>query len=157
MAVNFGQSVLLSTTFRLINQKCIFRRMPRTQINREIKYCLETVETEMNTMAECDPVFSQVDKLLNSLNKSKLLHILMVLDHKNMPLHFTDIKKRVNSSSTTVTRRLKELEENGLVDRTVHSTVPITVKYSLTPNAKLLAPSIQSMYDWIDEQEIQFA
>ncbi|MDB2570837.1 helix-turn-helix transcriptional regulator [Euryarchaeota archaeon] len=106
-------------------------------------------------MAECDPVFSQVDKLLNLLNKSKLLHILMVLDHKNMPLHFTDIKKRVNSSSTTVTRRLKELEENGLVDRTVHSTVPITVKY--TPNAKLLAPSIQSMYDWIDEQEIQFA
>lgn len=118
---------------------------------------LKQFESEMNTMAECDPVFSQVDKLLNLLNKSKLLHILMVLDHKNMPLHFTDIKKRVNSSSTTVTRRLKELEENGLVDRTVHSTVPITVKYSLTPNAKLLAPSIQSMYDWIDEQEIQFA
>lgn len=115
------------------------------------------VRNEMDRMAECDPIFSQVDKLLNLLNKSKLLHILMILDRKNMPLQFTDIKKRVNSSSTTVTRRLKELEENGLVDRMVHSTMPITVTYSLTPNAKLLAPSIQSMYDWIDEQEIQFA
>lgn len=108
-------------------------------------------------MTACDPVFSQVDKLLNLLNKSKLLHILMILDNKNEPLKFTDIKKRVDSSSTTVTRRLKELEENGLVDRTVHSTTPITVTYTLTPNAKLLAPSIQSMYDWIDEHAIQFA
>ena len=131
--------------------------MPHAQNNREIKYSFETVRNEMESMAECDPIFSQVDKLLNLLNKSKLLHILMILDRKNMPLQFTDIKKRVNSSSTTVTRRLKELEENGLVDRTVQSTVPITVTYSLTPNAKLLAPSIQSMYDWIDEQKIQFA
>jgi DNA-binding HxlR family transcriptional regulator len=115
------------------------------------------VATEMDRMTECDPIFSQVDKLLNLLNKSKLLHILMVLDRKNMPLQFTDIKKRVNSSSTTVTRRLKELEQNGLVDRLVHPTMPTTVTYSLTPNAKLLAPSIQSMYNWIDEQEIQFA
>ena len=112
---------------------------------------------DMDRMAECDPIFSQVDKLLNLLNKSKLLHILMVLDRKNVPLQFTDIKKRVNSSSTTVTRRLKELEQNGLVDRTVHPTTPMKVTYSLTPNAKLLAPSIQSIYDWIDEQEIHFA
>lgn len=128
-----------------------------TQLNREIKYSFEMVATEMDRMTECDPIFSQVDKLLNLLNKSKLLHILMVLDRKNMPLQFTDIKKRVNSSSTTVTRRLKELEQNGLVDRLVHPTMPTTVTYSLTPNAKLLAPSIQSMYNWIDEQEIQFA
>lgn len=122
-----------------------------------MKYFIEVNGIERNIMAECDPIFSQVDKLLNLLNKSKLLHILMVLDRKNMPLQFTDIKKRVNSSSTTVTRRLKELEQNGLVDRTVHSTAPMMVTYSLTPNAKLLAPSIQSMYDWIDEQEIHFA
>ena len=127
------------------------------QLNREIKYLFGIEHLETNMMTACDPIFSQVDKLLNLLNKSKLLHILMILDKKNEPLKFTDIKKRVDSSSTTVTRRLKELEENGLVDRTVHSTMPITVTYTLTPNAKLLAPSIQSMYDWIDEQAIQFA
>ena len=71
-------------------------------------------------------------------------------------MRFSDIKKNVESSSTTVTRRLKELEDNGLVIRTTHRTMPVTVSYELTEDAQLLAPTIQSMYDWIVERDVQF-
>ena len=105
---------------------------------------------------ECDPVFARVDKLLALLNKSKSLHILLILNLKNRPLRFSEIKNRVNSSSTTVTRRLTELESNGLVEREAIPTMPQTVTYKLTEDAELLAPSIQSMYDWIVERDMKF-
>jgi DNA-binding HxlR family transcriptional regulator len=104
----------------------------------------------------CDPVFARVDKLLALLTKSKLLHIMYLLNSKGSAMRFSDIKKNVDSSSTTVTRRLKELEDNGLVIRKTHSTMPVTVSYELTEDAQLLAPTIQSMYDWIVERDVQF-
>ena len=98
---------------------------------------------------DCDPVFARVDNLLALLNKSKSLHILLVLSLKDGPMRFSSIKRHVNSSSTTVTRRLGELEESGLVERAVQPTTPSFVAYRLTEEARLLAPSIQSMYDWV--------
>ncbi len=97
----------------------------------------------------CDPVFSRVDDLICLLGKSKLLHILFILNTKQRPMRFTEIKQRIDSSSTTVTRRLSELENNGLVTRIVHNTAPVSVEYELTQDAQNLAPTIQSMYDWV--------
>ena len=88
----------------------------------------------------CDPVFSRVDDLISLLGKSKLLHILFILNTKQRPMRFTEIKQRVDSSSTTVTRRLAELENNGLVTRVVHNTAPVSVEYELTKDAQNLAP-----------------
>ena len=105
----------------------------------------------------CDPVFSRVDDLISLLGKSKLLHILFILNTKQRPMRFTEIKQRVDSSSTTVTRRLAELEINGLVTRIVHNTAPISVEYELTQDAQNLAPTIQSMYDWVVERDAVLA
>jgi len=104
----------------------------------------------------CDPVFARVDKLLALLTKSKLLHILYLLNCKGSSMRFSDIKKKVDSSSTTVARRLKGLEDNGLITRTTHASMPVTISYELTEDAQFLAPTIQSMYDWIVERDVQF-
>ena len=105
---------------------------------------------------KCDPIFARVDKLLALLTKSKLLHILYLLNIRGSGMRFSDIKKKVDSSSTTVARRLKELEDNGLITRTIHASMPVTVSYELTEDAQFLAPTIQSMYDWIVERDVQF-
>ena len=105
----------------------------------------------------CDTVFSRVDDLISLLGKSKLLHILFLLNTKQGPMRFTEIKQRVDSSSTTVTRRLAELENNGLVTRVVHNTAPVSVEYELTQDAQNLAPTIQSMYDWVVDRDAMIA
>jgi DNA-binding HxlR family transcriptional regulator len=102
---------------------------------------------------ECDPIFAKVDQLIALLGKSKLLHILLVLHVQKGPLNFSELKRRVDSSSTTVSRRLAELEENNLVERKVNSSKPYTVNYTLTEKASDLAPSIQSMYNWCEINE----
>ena len=97
-------------------------------------------------MDECDPIYGKVDELLEILTKSKSLHILLILHEASDPLSFTKLKSSVDSSGTTVSRRLNELEECGLLKRNVSVSKSIT--YSLTQKSKSLAPIIQSMYDW---------
>lgn len=104
---------------------------------------------------ECDPVFAQVDKLVSLLYKSKLLHILHLLNTNQKAMRFSEIKKLVGSSSTTVTRRLSELEQNGLISRQTYPTMPVSVYYDLTDISRGLVPSVQSMYDWVVEHEVE--
>ena len=93
---------------------------------------------------ECDPVYAKVDDLLEVLTKSKSLHILLVLHKASGSLSFTKLKSSVDSSGTTVSRRLNELEEYGLLKREVSDSI----SYKLTEKSESLAPIIQSMYDW---------
>ena len=97
----------------------------------------------------CDSARSHVDDLLVLLSKSKMLNILYVMNCDPTPIRFSEIKKRVNSSSTTVSRRLGELEAHGLVTRTAYATVPATVEYTLTEDAIALQPSLESMFEWV--------
>ena len=95
----------------------------------------------------CDPVYGEVDKILEQLTKSKALHILMVLDRSPNPLRFSNLKELVDAPSTTVSRRLKELEDFGLVQRVRDKDIKATL-YAATNDTKSLSPVMQSMFDW---------
>ena len=99
-----------------------------------------------------DPTYGRVDELLSLLTKSKSLHTLMILDRKKNPARFSDLKKLVDSSSTTVARRLNELETHGLVSRTQTPNSEHGFEYSITEDAKSLSPILQSLFEWVDER-----
>lgn len=105
----------------------------------------------------CESARSHVDDLLLLLSKSKMLSILYVMNFDTSPMRFSEIKKRVDSSSTTVARRLAELEDKGLVTRTAYATVPATVEYALTKDAISLQPSLESMFEWVLNRADNFA
>ena len=48
----------------------------------------------------------------------------------------------------TLTAQLRELEEDGIVDRTVIPTVPVPVEYSITELGETLFPILEAMCDW---------
>ena len=99
----------------------------------------------------CDPLYGRVDALLEQLTKSKSLHILMVLEQKSRPLRFSEIKDRVDASSTTVSRRLGELIEFNLVERTKASKESKTHEYAISEYGKQLSPIMHSFYDWVKQ------
>jgi DNA-binding HxlR family transcriptional regulator len=47
-----------------------------------------------------------------------------------------------------LSKELRDLEQNGLVKRTVLPTIPVTVEYELTDHGRSLEPVIASMRDW---------
>ena len=102
--------------------------------------------------SNCNPIYGEVDDILELLTKSKSLHILMVMDRKNKPLRFSDLKKLVDSSSTTISRRLKELEAHGLVTRTVIDGAGNMSEYSITSDTKSLSPIMKSLFDWVEKR-----
>lgn len=62
---------------------------------------------------------------------------------------FNELKRSINNISQKVlTSNLRNLEENGLIERTVYAEVPPRVEYSLTETGLSLKPILDAMWDW---------
>lgn len=62
---------------------------------------------------------------------------------------FNELKRSINNISQKVlTSNLRNLEENGLIERTVYAEVPLRVEYSLTETGLSLKPILDAMWDW---------
>jgi DNA-binding HxlR family transcriptional regulator len=51
-------------------------------------------------------------------------------------------------SKQMLTSQLRELEENGIIERKIYAEIPPRVEYFLTPTGKSLLPIILMMKDW---------
>ncbi|WTW95897.1 helix-turn-helix transcriptional regulator [Streptomycetaceae bacterium NBC_01309] len=64
-------------------------------------------------------------------------------------LRFGELRKSVDGvSHKMLTQNLRMLERNGLVERTVHPTVPPRVEYTLTEPGQALRVTIDGMCNW---------
>ncbi|MCD2177524.1 winged helix-turn-helix transcriptional regulator [Rhizobium sp. C1] len=62
---------------------------------------------------------------------------------------FNELRRKLPSvTQRMLTRQLRELEEAGLVRRTVHPVVPPHVDYDLTPLGRSMEPVIRSLAIW---------
>ena len=89
-----------------------------------------------------------MDELLGLLGRSKMLKVMHVLNLHGEGIRFTELKTNVDTSATTLSRRLGELEEFGLVSRTELPTIPMTVVYQLTDAGLSLIPRVEGMFEW---------
>ncbi len=62
---------------------------------------------------------------------------------------FNELRRKLPSvTQRMLTRQLRELEEAGLVRRTVHPVVPPHVDYDLTPLGRSMEPVIRALAIW---------
>ncbi|MEO3945314.1 helix-turn-helix domain-containing protein [Gorillibacterium sp. CAU 1737] len=62
---------------------------------------------------------------------------------------FNELQKMMPAvTHRTLTLQLRELEEDGIVKRTVYAEVPPRVEYELTELGFTMEPVIRAMYDW---------
>lgn len=54
-------------------------------------------------------------------------------------------------SDRMLAERLRELEQEGIVERTVTPTIPVRVEYSLTPMGRALEASIRALGEWAEK------
>jgi|KBSSwiStaDraftv2_1062776.scaffolds.fasta_scaffold05685_9 DNA-binding HxlR family transcriptional regulator len=78
--------------------------------------------------------------------------VLCQLEHGT--LRFSAIKALIGDiSQRMLARALRRLEQDGLIERRVHATVPPSVEYSLTSLGRSLLGPLHSMIHWAELNE----
>ena len=78
---------------------------------------------------------------------------MVILWHlKNGVLRFSELKRRLGEvTQKMLTQQLRELEETGLIGRTVYAVVPPKVEYQLTEAGQKLIPALAVLCQWSAE------
>jgi DNA-binding HxlR family transcriptional regulator len=77
--------------------------------------------------------------------KGVILHHLL----EEGTLRFNELRRRIPSvTQRMLTKQLRELEEAGLLQRTVFAVVPPRVDYNLTPLGLSLEPVVTALRAW---------
>ena len=63
-------------------------------------------------------------------------------------LRFNELKRNLGISQRMLSRTLKELERDGLVNRTYHPTIPPKVEYNLTPMDQSFREPVSALGYW---------
>jgi DNA-binding HxlR family transcriptional regulator len=61
---------------------------------------------------------------------------------------YSEIVSRLGASPKIISQRLKDLEERGIIKRTVFPEIPPRVEYELTEKGKTLNLVLQAMIEW---------
>lgn len=67
-------------------------------------------------------------------------------------VRFREFQSHLTASDPTISTRLDELEQAGLVDRTYYDEMPPRVEYSLTPDAQELYRHLWPLFEWAAEK-----
>ncbi|MFZ4450780.1 winged helix-turn-helix transcriptional regulator [Salibacterium aidingense] len=73
-----------------------------------------------------------------------LLHLLQKGTHR-----FNELKRKMPGiTQKMLTKQLRELEEEDIIERTVYPQVPPKVEYSITEYGASLEPILEAMHEW---------
>lgn len=78
--------------------------------------------------------------------------ILWYLETRSV-LRYGELRKSIRDiTPKMLTQTLRELEDDGLINRKVYLEVPPKVEYTLTPVGKELIPFIRHLNEWGEKQ-----
>lgn len=92
--------------------------------------------------------------ILNLISKKWTICIVSLLGERDHGYRFNELKRRLHGiSSKSLSDRLKELEKEGLVYRSVKPSVPPAVTYTLTEDGHTLKDSLRPLEKWVNHRE----
>lgn len=107
-----------------------------------MKQLFETDTTIEERFGKCP--FATVQSLISGKWAILILHYL-----EDGPVRFNELQRFMpKMTHATLSVQLKNLVENGLVERKQYESVPIKVEYSLTEIGKEFRPVIEALQEW---------
>jgi DNA-binding HxlR family transcriptional regulator len=110
-------------------------------------------------VTEIDPEKLDVCTVLEVINRiSGKWAIGILLEATRGPVRFTELERSVEGiSRRMLTLTLRNLERDGLLERTIYPTVPPRVEYEATPMAKELYQSLSGLLGWAEQHREDIA
>ena len=114
------------------------------------------MEPEDDTKIKSKKIATDVCKALGIWDTIGKKWSLLILRHlsANDNMHFNELKRLLGISSNVLAKKLKQLEEEGLVmRRAVFEDSPLRVEYKVTPLAKELDAIFIGLEKWVAKWE----
>lgn len=92
--------------------------------------------------------------LLRLLGRPHVLAILHSFDQGPPVQRFIAIQRKLGVSPNTLSERLKDLVDAGLLSRTAYSEIPPRVDYALTAKARDLMGIFVELSDWARRHDL---
>ncbi|MGA8842482.1 MAG: helix-turn-helix domain-containing protein [Nitrososphaeraceae archaeon] len=119
-------------------------------MTRGIKNILSSISENREQEDNCN-----ILNIWNVLSRRWSLLILRNLSSKNV-IRFNELKRNLKGiSSTVLSDRLAELEQEGLVTKKIYPEIPIKVEYRLTNKAKDLELILENLSKWCQRWELK--
>ena len=98
----------------------------------------------------------QIQDLFKLLGKSHTLDILhlFVIQEPSDSIRFVEVQNALKLSPNTLSERLKELVDAGLLARTAYNEIPPRVDYQATRKARDLEPVFEALIAWATRHDL---
>jgi DNA-binding HxlR family transcriptional regulator len=98
----------------------------------------------------------EVRQILDRIADKWSLLVIALLDKRTM--RFAELLRSIEGiSKRMLTTTLRQLERDGIVERTVYPTVPPKVEYNLTPLGNSLHETVQALVIWTEANQAKIA
>lgn len=88
--------------------------------------------------------YATVQKVLVGKWSMLIMHLL-----EDGPVRFNELQRRLpDMTHATLSKQLKQLEENGLIVRTEYNQIPPKVEYSLSNIGQKFGKALDSLKEW---------
>jgi DNA-binding HxlR family transcriptional regulator len=102
-------------------------------------------------MAGSNAEFCPATRVFDLIAHKWTVTIVYRLHRASGPIRFRQLQRLVDPiTQKELTKRLRDLERSGLVDRTVFAEVPPRVEYRLTELGATLIPAIAGLHQWAE-------
>jgi len=105
------------------------------------------MEQEFDLVKDCSQKILAISDTMEILNGKWKMSIIACLCYK--PMRYSELLKEVKGiSGKMLSRELKDLEINELIERHVLNTSPVAVEYKITDYGKSLKQLTNTIADW---------
>lgn len=105
------------------------------------------MKQDLDLVKNCSHKILAISDTMEILHGRWKMSIIACLCYQ--PMRYSELLKEVKEiSGKMLSRELKDLEINGLIDRIVLNTAPVAVEYRLTEYGESLKQLTDSIADW---------
>jgi DNA-binding HxlR family transcriptional regulator len=108
---------------------------------------VKDIEEEFDLTMDCGQTILAISDTMEILNGKWKMSIVACLCYQ--PMRYSELLKKIKGiSGKVLSRELKDLEMNQLINRKVLSTAPVAVEYQITEYGKSLKQLTTTIADW---------
>ena len=97
---------------------------------------------------DAEPCETAPDFIRGALLLQEKWVLMIVFSLLSGPSGFSNLMRKGNVNTTTLTQRLNLLEQAGILVKTIYSTMPPRTSYELTEAGLALGPILESIAEW---------